>query len=104
MRNEKAKDLRFLLYRILKVENFRMNTTLTAEGTKIVTPILKLLCRITPILFVSGHQSRVRLRVGRLIRVFFLAKFLHDICEVLENASFPIRKCFNSQVPILSSK
>ena len=38
MRNEKAKDVRFLLYCILNVENFRMNITLAAEGTKVVPP------------------------------------------------------------------
>ena len=101
----KSQDVRFLPHCTLEVQKFRMNTALVADGTKAVTSILTLLCRITSILFVSAFRSRLLPRFGRrFLRIFFLAKFLHDICEVFENASFPIRKCFNTQVPIVSSK
>ena len=95
-------------YRIApsKLETCRMDTGLAAEGdSEAVMPTLKSPCIIIPILLISAFQPRCRRRrVGRLLRVFFLATFLHGICKVLENASFPIRKRFDTQVPVLSSK
>ena len=63
-----------------------MDTALAAEGTKAVISLLKFLCKATPDCVVEPDA-------------FLVANFLHDICEVLENASFPIRKFFEHSGP-----
>ena len=66
--------------------------------------ILTLSCMIFPDPFLPGLRSRIRRRFGCVFRVFLYVKFLHDICELFETPSLPVRECFNTQVPILTSK
>ena len=106
--SEKAKEVRFLAYCTLEINDSRTNTALPADRTTAVMSSSTLqqnhLNNISLRSPVSGLRSRLLRRVGCLFRLFFLGKFLHDVFEVLENASVSIRKYFNAQVPIFPSK